>query len=291
MRVWGMTCQASRWHAEDINIMTDLCHTREHPLILQIPADHRVTRMVSRGMSVVSLSVTSPAYLIHAEVIVSLFAVVISSPLDIWYRWWPAVTVWRWPPCASSWPWSPAWWCGPAPSPPMILSSRCCRNTRLTPHTSSAGRSGWMDEGLGWGTSLVMRLLFVVVRGMAGCLTSVGAGMTPPSTPPWTTSARTATTSTRSPTSTPCAGPVNQSVVVKLRYNPVSCCKVHIVTLQGGLLQQRQLPALSAGAAAGGGQIRQHGADYWQEMMLGYVSYKFKCCANCFRELWRDVFQ
>ena len=66
--------------------MTDLCHTREHPLILQIPADHRVTRMVSRGMSVVSLSVTSPAYLIHAgeaEVNVSLFAVVILSPLDI----------------------------------------------------------------------------------------------------------------------------------------------------------------------------------------------------------------
>ena len=140
-----------------------------------------------------------------------LHVVKILSPLDIWQCWWPVVRPAWWTPCTSSWPCCPAWWWWPAPSLLMTQSFHCYRNTQPTPRTSSAGGSTW--GCLRYIVLFVIDVLYalccniwLVVRGMEGCLTSVGGGMTQPSTPPWTTSARTATTSTRSPTFTPCAG-------------------------------------------------------------------------------------
>ena len=136
-----------------------------------------------------------------------LHVVKILSPLDIWQCWWPVVGPAWWPP--SSWPCCLAWWWWAAPSPPMTPSSHYYRNTQPTPHTSLAGglTCGWLMFSTTISYLLLLCCnLWLVVRGMEGCRTSAGVGMTRLSTPPWTTYARTATTSTRSPTSTPCAG-------------------------------------------------------------------------------------
>ena len=132
--------------------------------------------------------------------------VVILAPLDIWQCWWPAVSASWWPPCTSCSPSCPAWWSWPAPSPPMTLSSHFYRNTPPTPHTSSAGGSSSTTMCSLPDPPSPCRNMWLAARGTVGCLTSAEAGMIRPSTPPWTTSARTATTSTRSLTSTPCAG-------------------------------------------------------------------------------------
>lgn len=100
------------------------------------------------------------------------------------------------------WCWWCWWWWCPWDCPSPVLhttrSSLCWPNTRDILPTSSAG-----ETNTDWSTEWCRA---APASGMEECRTSAGAGTTPPSSPLWTTSVRTATTCTRSQTSTPCAG-------------------------------------------------------------------------------------
>ena len=136
------------------------------------------------------------------------------------------------------WCWWCWWWWCPWDCPSPVLhttrSSLCWPNTRDILPTSSAGETNtdWRTE---WCRA-------APASGMEECRTSAGAGTTPPSSPLWTTSVRTATTFTKSQTFTLCAGPGLRLIITQV-----------YVVFQGWLLQFRLFSILSSGFVAGGG--------------------------------------